>query len=278
MNRSLKQHRFKMIDVLINNHWTKMTQEELQIGSEYFAFESGLYETMRTMNYKLVFLEPHLERLFSTAQKINLKIHHSLEEITEMLEKVINNFPDPNQRIRILSVPNKFIIYTSHLNLNPLIYNGVNALTVEAKRDTPEVKTTNYHVCLSALNKAIEANSFDAILCDKEGNIYEGSKSNIFWVKEGRLTTREKDVLPGTTRRTIIEKSQISVHYGLLNKKDLLNIDELLCTNSGSGIVPITEVNESTIGNKLVGRISRELMINYTNWLEEEYDKTINKT
>ena len=127
-----------MIDVLINNHWTKMTQEELQIGSKYFAFESGLYETMRTMNYKLVFLEPHLERLFSTAQKINLKIHHSLEEITEMLEKVINNFPDPNQRIRILSVPDKFIIYTSPLNLNPIIYDGVNALTVEAQRDTKQ--------------------------------------------------------------------------------------------------------------------------------------------
>jgi len=37
-------------------------------------------------------------------------------------------------------------------------------------------------------------------------------------------------------------------------------------------------VNEASIGNKLVGPISRGLMINYTNWLEEEYDKTINKT
>ena len=163
---------FKVIDVLINNDWTKMTQDELQIGSDGFAFESGLYETMRTMDFKLVFLQPHLDRLFSTAQKIELKIQHSVIEITEMLERVINNFPDPNQRIRILTVPGKLIVYTSHLNLDPVIYKGVNAITVVARRDTPEVKTTNYHACLSASNKANDANCFDAILCDKEGNIY----------------------------------------------------------------------------------------------------------
>ena len=56
-----------MIDVLINNVWTKMTQDELQFGSDGFAFEAGLYETMRTMDFKLIFLRPHLNRLFSTA-------------------------------------------------------------------------------------------------------------------------------------------------------------------------------------------------------------------
>ena len=267
-----------MIDVLINNDWTKMTQDELQIGSDGFAFESGLYETMRTMDFKLVFLQPHLDRLFSTAQKIELKIQHSVIEITEMLERVINNFPDPNQRIRILAVPGKLIIYTSHLNLDPVIYKGVNAITVVARRDTPEVKTTNYHACLSASNKANDANCFDAILCDKEGNIYEGSKSNVFWVKEGKLTTRNKDVLPGTTRQTIIDKPPITVHYGILKKKDLFNIDELLFTNSGSGVVPVTGVNGKTIGNETVGPVTRELMINYIEWLQEEYGKTINKT
>jgi branched-subunit amino acid aminotransferase/4-amino-4-deoxychorismate lyase len=260
-----------MIDVLINNVWTKMTQDELQVGSDGFAFEAGLYETMRTMDFKLIFLRPHLNRLFSTALKIGLKIQYSFIEITDMLEKVIDNFPAPNQRIRILAVPDKLIVYTSHLNLDPIIYKGVSALTVEAQRNMPEVKTTNYHTCLSAAKKATVANCFDAILCDKDGNVFEGSKSNVFWVKTGKLTTRKKDVLPGTTRQMIIDKSPITVHYGKLKIRDVAGIDELLLTNSGSGVVPILKVDKNTIGDGTVGRITRELMDNYTGWLRDEF-------
>jgi branched-subunit amino acid aminotransferase/4-amino-4-deoxychorismate lyase len=260
-----------MIDVLINNVWTKMTQDELQVGSDGFAFEAGLYETMRTMDFKLIFLRPHLDRLFSTALKTGLKIQYSIIEITNMLEKVIDNFPGPNQRIRILTVPDKLIVYTSYLNLDPIIYKGVNALTVEAQRNTPEVKTTNYHTCLSAAKKATVANCFDAILCDKDGNVFEGSKSNVFWVKTGKLTTRKKDVLPGTTRQMIIDKSPITVHYGKLKISDVAGIDELLLTNSGSGVVPILKVDKNTIGDGTVGRITRELMDNYTGWLRDEF-------
>ena len=44
------------------------------------------------------------------------------EELLNMVNRVVRSFHDPNQRARILVVPNKLIIYTSSLNLDPIIY------------------------------------------------------------------------------------------------------------------------------------------------------------
>ena len=77
--------------------------------------------------------------------------------------------------------------------------------------------------------------------------------------------------MPGTTRQMIIDKSPITVHYGKLKISDVAGIDELLLTNSGSGVVPILKVDKNTIGDGTVGRITRELMDNYAGWLRDEF-------
>ena len=69
------------------------------------------------------------------------------------------------------------------LNLDYDIYSGVSVITVKAKRDTPEIKTTNYYSCLNAYQLAQEHQCFDAILMDEDQMVLEGSRSNIFWVK-----------------------------------------------------------------------------------------------
>ena len=109
-----------MIKVLINNHWESIPKENLQLGTDTFSFSSGLYETFRTLDFKPVFLQPHLDRLFSSANRIGLNIEFTQSDILNMLSKVIRNFQDPNQRVRILAVPNKLIVYTSYLNLEYL--------------------------------------------------------------------------------------------------------------------------------------------------------------
>ena len=51
-----------MIKALINNQWESIPKEILQLGAETFAYETGLYETFRTLDHRPVFLEPHLDR------------------------------------------------------------------------------------------------------------------------------------------------------------------------------------------------------------------------
>ena len=75
-----------MINALINNQWESIPEKDLQFGSDSFAFGTGLYETFRTLNHKPVFLEPHLDRLFQSAQRIDLTIPFTQNEIVQMIE------------------------------------------------------------------------------------------------------------------------------------------------------------------------------------------------
>jgi len=256
-----------MIKALINNQWESILKENLQLGTDTFSFSSGLYETFRTLDFKPVFLQPHLDRLFSSANRIGLNIEFTQSDILDMLSKVIHNFQDPNQRVRILAVPNKLIVYTSYLNLDPSIYNGVSAITYKASREYPEIKTTDYHACLTAWKAAIDAGCFEAILMDHNGILYEGSRSNLFWVKNEELFTQKKNVLPGTTRQIIINHSSVSIQYKVLNSMDLSNIDEFFLTNSGSGIIPVTSINDKNIGNGSVGIKTSQLLAQYNEWM-----------
>ena len=256
-----------MIKALINNHWESIPEENLQLGTDTFSFSSGLYETFRTLDFKPVFLQPHLDRLFSSANRIGLNIEFTQSDILNMLSKVIRDFQDPNQRVRILAVPNKLIVYTSYLNLDPSIYNGVCVITIEASRAQPEIKTTDYHACLTAWKAAVNAECFEAILMDGSGILYEGSRSNLFWVKDAKLFTRKEDVLPGTTRQIIINHSSVSIQYNTLNSMDLSNIDEVFLTNSGSGIIPVTSINNKNVGNGSVGIITCQLLSKYNEWM-----------
>ena len=72
---------------------------------------------------------------------------------------------------------------------------------------TPRAKTHNY---LNLIVANQEVQSIDpeawAVLLDVNGNLCEGLGSNIFVVTDGEiLTPREKFVLPGVSRQTVID-------------------------------------------------------------------------
>ncbi len=259
-----------MIQALVNGNWESFSDGELQPGTDSFNFKSGLYETFRTKNHKPIFLKPHLDRLFNSAKEINLNILYSRSEIEKMIADVIKRFPRNNQRARIIVIPEKVIIYTTDLNLDQNIYQGVSTITVSAIRTNPKIKSTSYRTCHDAYNTAHSNGCFDAILLDESDTVLEGSRSNVFWVLDNTLYTRNENILPGITRQTIISKSPFTVHFGYLNQSDFYHLDELFLTNSGSGIIPVLKVNSTLIGNGELGSITSKLLQLYDIWLNNE--------
>ena len=84
---------------------------------------------------------------------------------------------------------------------------------------TPRAKTHNY-LNLIVANQEVQSSDPEAwaVLLDVNGNLCEGMGSNIFVVRGGEvLTPREKFVLPGVSRQTVIELAReegIPLHRG----------------------------------------------------------------
>ena len=126
-----------MIKALVNSSWELFDIEELQPETSAFNFETGLYETIRTRDRRPILLTPHLDCLFHLAKSTNLQSPFHRKKVELMIMQVIKSSPDPDQRVRVLLVPDKVIIYTMPLDLDYDIYNRVSVIKVQEKRNTP---------------------------------------------------------------------------------------------------------------------------------------------
>jgi branched-chain amino acid aminotransferase len=111
------------------------------------------------------------------------------------------------------------------------------------------IKSLNYLENILAKAEAEKHGAHEAVFLDKDGNVLEGTVSNIFIVKNGALVTPPLTlpILPGVTRAYIIKlarKLKIEVKEQKLKLKDLLAADECFLTFSGEGIVPVRQLNQ----------------------------------
>ena len=107
-----------MLKALVNNSWKLFDINELQPGTSVFNFETGLYETIRTRDHRPILLTPHLDRLFSSAKSTRLIPSYHRKKVESRIMQVIESSPKSDQRVRVLLVPDKVIIYTMPLDLD----------------------------------------------------------------------------------------------------------------------------------------------------------------
>ena len=141
----------------------------------------GVFETLRTHgNKKLFRVKDHLSRLFNSAKKIDLKIKYSKKEVLKMLQKVIKKSPHKIQRLKIIAIKEGIIISSVKTRIDPKIYKGVSLMTIQRMRQVPEVKSLSYISSFLSHEEAVKKGYFEALLIDKNKEVYEGAYSNMF--------------------------------------------------------------------------------------------------
>ena len=143
---------------------------------------------------------------------------------------------------------------------------------------TPRAKTHNY---LNLIVADQEVQSVDpeawAVLLDINGNLCEGLGSNIFIVRgEAILTPREKFVLPGVSRQTVIDLAReggLAVREADLDLYDAYTADEAFLTSTSLCICPIVKVNGVVIGppDQVWGPVTRRLADAYQHFVGHDF-------
>lgn len=104
----------------------------------------------------------------------------------------------------------------------------------------------------------------EAILCDTNGYVSEGSGENIFTVKDGVLYTPDLScsILAGITRDTILtlaHEEKIPVQQVRITRDQLWLADEAFLTGTAAEVTPIREVDNRVIGEGAPGPITKRL-------------------
>ena len=258
-----------------------------------FLYGDSVYEVTRTAGGRPVDLERHIERLERSSTGILLpKI--AREKVFRAVRETLLAAENRESYIRIivtrgageigldpsLADEPRLIVIVRPLRLpDPKLYSdGAEVALVDVRRNLPRavdpaIKSGNYLNNILALAEAKRAGAYESIMCNAEGRVVEGSSSNIFIVKGGKLRTPAlvDGLLDGITRRRVIELAG-ALGRGVddaahLAPDDLRSADEAFLTSSVRGVMPVVRVSGQPIGGGQPGSITRDLMDLYSRFL-----------
>ena len=215
-----------------------------------------IYEVVRVMEGVPLFLEDHLKRFYHSAWLLHLGIPLGAEKICYLLKKLIevNQVKEGNIRFSWSWRPaGKFRAYfISHYYPAVEDYRrGVVCGLLQAERHDPNAKVVQSNLRDVANRLMEEKGYYEVILVNGNGDITEGSRSNLFFVKNGYFVTAPaSEVLPGITRKKMIDLLG-TLGYPFMEQHislaDLSCMEAAFITGTSPKILPIRQVGELTI-------------------------------
>ncbi|MGB8644648.1 MAG: aminotransferase class IV, partial [Anaerolineae bacterium] len=128
---------------------------------------------------------------------------------------------------------------------------GIKVITVRIERPLPTAKTIDYTPAILALAQARARNAMEALYVDREGHLLEGTQSNFFGFEGDRLITPHDAILEGITRRVVMElaRAQFELVERALPLTELAQLDEAFIASTSKEVMPVVQVDETTIGS-----------------------------
>jgi branched-chain amino acid aminotransferase len=252
-----------------------------------FLYGDGVFETVKILNNKILFLEDHYFRLMSAMRIVRMEIpmNFTMEYIEEqILEVVTANHCNNSGRARITVYRNQGGNYLPKTNSVSFLINAV-ALENElyfidnkeyevdlykdfyvTKQLLSNIKTTNKMINVVGSIFAKENDLDNCLLLNDSKNVIEGLQGNVFMLLGNKLITPplSEGCLNGIMRKQIINLAQkietIEVLEEPISPFDLQKADELFITNVIKGIQPITKYRKkeykTTFANDLLMQLN----------------------
>jgi branched-chain amino acid aminotransferase len=125
--------------------------------------------------------------------------------------------------------------------------------------------------------EANAAGSHEALLLNHQGEVTEGTTSNVFVVQGKRLCTPavECGLLTGITRGIALQLAReagIPAAETRLTVSDLTGAEECFLTNTTQEVLPVTQVDGRRIGDGRPGEITRRLHASFRAGLDRFLD------
>ncbi len=264
----------------LNDNW--VTTEDAKISAFDLSVVRGygIFDFLRTYGNKPFCLKEHIDRLFSSAALLSIKVPKSRKQIETIVRDGIQKNSFTETAIKIIVTggesedsvtpgkPSFIVLFTKAPEYPAWFYTkGVKVITSHHKRVLPQVKSLNYFQAIHELRKAKALGAKEVLYFDPEQGITECTRSNIFFVKGNALITpKEEDVLHGITRRVVIKIAKelsIPVTEEKIPHDSFKRFSEAFITASTVEVLPVMEIDDKKIGDGKLGRITKQIMMKF---------------
>lgn len=277
--------------VIINGEFINRKDAKIDIEDRGYQFGDGVYEVIRVYNGKMFTATEHLERLISSGKKIRMEIPYTVNEMKDMLLKLIekNNVNCGTIYMQVT----RGISPRNHTFPGNDVMPTLTAYTNEVKRPEEnmksgvktvlhddirwllcDIKSLNLIGNLLAKQHAVESGCYEVIQ-HRNGIVTEGSTSNVSMIKDGKIITHPANnlILNGITRQVILKiclENSIPFEERPFTLEELSQADEVFVSGTTTEITPVIEIEGKKVGNGTPGPVTKKLQLLFEQEIEKE--------
>jgi len=272
--------------IYLNGKFVDKEDAVISVFDHGLLYGDGVFEGIRSYDSLVFRLKEHIDRLYKSADAIELKIPMTKIEMIETVVKTLktNRLKDAYIRLvvtrgtgdlgldpRKCSKPSVFII-TDKIKLYPENFyrDGLEIVTATTRRNDPSaldprIKSLNYLNNILAKIDAVKSGTEEAIMLTHDGRVAECTGDNIFMVKDCELVTPPVEVgaLEGITRDAVIglaRRMEIPFFERMLVMENLYSADEVFLTGTAAELIPVVKIDERKIDRGKPGSMTIRLM------------------
>lgn len=265
----------------VNGGFSPVEEAAVSIEDRGFLFGDGVYDVVRVANQSFFRLGRHLERLRDNAHAIeiaNIPPAGELEDIArELLERSdidegmlylqVTRGAGPRQSDYPDEGSPTVVAYVDEMRrgVGEIRDEGASVILVpEMRWKRCDIKSVNLLPKVMMKEKASQSDCYEAVFSSEQGEVWEGTSTNLFVVEDGALRTTDhpERVLPGITRREVVEIAAtegIPVELSTVRVEELYEADEVFLTGTLTRVLGIVDVDGETIGDGSVGPMTQRL-------------------
>ncbi|WP_287331775.1 aminotransferase class IV [Mesorhizobium sp.] len=268
----------------MDGQYLPMSEAKVSVLDWGFLHSDATYDTVHVWEGRFFRLDLHLNRFFRGIEKLRMKLPYNRSEIERILstcvllsghksayvEMICTRGGSPTFSRDPREAENRFIAFAvpfgSVANKEQL-ERGLHVAISDTVRIPPrsiDPTIKNYHWLdlIKGLFEAYDQGAETALIVDINDNVAEGPGFNVFMVKDGLLQTPANGVLPGITRQTVFDLCSelgLSASASDFNRAELKGADEVFITSTAGGIMSVTKIDDTVIGDGRVGAVTRQL-------------------
>jgi branched-chain amino acid aminotransferase len=268
----------------VDGRFVPVSDARIHILDWGFLRSDATYDVAHVWRGSFFRLEDHLDRFERSMEHLRLSPPYDRNEIRDILIECVRlswlrdayaevictrGIPRPGSR-DLRDCENRFYAFVV-----PFIWiadpekqeQGLHAVIGSKQRIAPEsvdptVKNYHWLDLETGLLESYERGGETVILVDAEDNVVEGPGFNVFAARDGTISTPDRGVLEGITRKTIIELAAergIRLAARPVPADGLRQADEVFLSSTAGGVIPVTMVDGEAVGNGEPGPLTRQL-------------------
>lgn len=272
---------------MINFNGNIVAQDEnILTQNRAFLYGDGVFETLKIVNNRILFLEDHYFRLMASMRVVRMEIpmNFTMEFFEEEVLKLVQeNEISASARARITVFRNDGGLYLPKTNEVSYLIQAtalentsytLNTADYEVdlykdfyvtKQLLSSIKTTNKLINVTGSIFAHENGLANCLLVNDTKNVVEGLQGNLFMLMGKKLITPpiSEGCLNGIMRKQVLALAKklqdIEVLEEIISPFDLQKADELFLTNVIIGIQPITKYRKKEFTSDLAHLLVQKL-------------------